>query len=256
MGDILRRLSKNAVRNHENIRLAGEGGVPEAQGTQAYNYGQQAQHDLQGYLNQIPGVPQAQHLMGQFSNSGSGGLGRRETSQMGGDGPGYTPPQGFSPAPMPSSGESASYFQGGNSPAPPTSSYGQPSPAFPGSNSPFAAPPGPPPSSTQWSSAGSGPSFPSGPLSMPPAGGPPPQSGYAPSYQSPPAFPGAELPGGDGYGGGFAPPLGPPAPGFPGTGPGFSDPGAPPAFPGAHPHGHHGHHSGHHPHQQQHGSGW
>ncbi|EIN08362.1 Het-C-domain-containing protein [Punctularia strigosozonata HHB-11173 SS5] len=250
-GDVIRRLSKNAVRNHENIRLAGEGGVPEAQGTAAYNYGQQAQHDLQGYLNQIPGVSQAQHFVGQFSNSGPGG--RREGGPSFGEGPGYTPPQRFSSAPVPSSGESASYFQGGSSQPAPHSSFGQPAPSFPGSESPFAPPAGAPPSSGPWSSPAGGPSFPSAPPSMPFSGAPPAQSGYAPSYQQyPPSFPGAEFPGGGGGYGGFAPPPGPPGPGFPGAAPGFPDAGGPPGFPSAHNHGHHGHH----PHGPPGGSGY
>ncbi|KAJ8474187.1 hypothetical protein ONZ45_g16038 [Pleurotus djamor] len=40
---ILRRLDKNAVRNHESTRLAGEGGAAEAEGTYAHNQGLQAQ---------------------------------------------------------------------------------------------------------------------------------------------------------------------------------------------------------------------
>lgn len=54
--ETLRRLTKQAVRNHENIRLGSHGSAANpSQGTAGYNYGTQAQSQLQGYVNQIPG---------------------------------------------------------------------------------------------------------------------------------------------------------------------------------------------------------
>ncbi|THH05855.1 hypothetical protein EW146_g9788, partial [Bondarzewia mesenterica] len=48
--EILRRLTKPAVRNHENTRAAGAGGPPASQGSYAENAGHQMQGNLQGYL--------------------------------------------------------------------------------------------------------------------------------------------------------------------------------------------------------------
>ena len=77
--EILNRLSKESVRNHQNIRLAGEGGAPAAQGTFAQNAGVQAQHDISGYVSQIPVVGQATSLVGKISGSG----GQQTSSFMG-----------------------------------------------------------------------------------------------------------------------------------------------------------------------------
>ncbi|KAA1472452.1 Het-C-domain-containing protein [Dentipellis sp. KUC8613] len=136
--EILRRLSKNAVRNHENIRLAGEGGAPASQGSYAANAGVEAQHDIQGYLGNIPGFQQAQGLLGQF---GGGQGGRRDapgpTVPGGYEGSGHggyppPPPLGSRPpaAEPPRLGQAGDYYGEGAAPPPP--------------NRP-AVPPGPPP---------------------------------------------------------------------------------------------------------------
>ncbi|KAJ7682980.1 heterokaryon incompatibility protein Het-C-domain-containing protein [Mycena rosella] len=203
---ILQRLSKNAVRNHENIRQAGEGGVAAAEGTFAANEAHQFQHQIQGYAQQIPGVSQAQAVFGGHGHNH--GQGR----EMPGGGPGY-----------PGGGQASSYYQGGSAPAQPA--YGAEPPSFPGQAA-YPSPSGPPPS------------FP-GQAAYPSPSGPPPsfpgadQSSYAPSYGPPPArrFPGAapQFPGAPGG-------YGAPPPQFPGAGPGFpgADPYAspPPQFPG------------------------
>ena len=74
--EVIRRLSKEAVRNHENIRLGSTQAGP-AQGSQAQQAGVQAQHKIYGYANQIPGVQQAtaafgqaQGLIGKFGGGG------------------------------------------------------------------------------------------------------------------------------------------------------------------------------------------
>ncbi|KIP12121.1 hypothetical protein PHLGIDRAFT_368931 [Phlebiopsis gigantea 11061_1 CR5-6] len=69
--ETLNRLSKEAVRNHQNIRLAGSGGAPAAQGTYAQTAGVQAQHDIQGYVSGIPVVGSAAGLLGKLSSSQS-----------------------------------------------------------------------------------------------------------------------------------------------------------------------------------------
>jgi hypothetical protein len=206
--DVLRRLSKQAVRNHENIRGAGEGGPPETQTSYASNQAHHLQQNIHGYVASIPVVGQAQQFMGQFS--GGSGPRREMPSAPGG------PPTGFpnSPTrhetwpgtspPLPTSGEAASFYAGNNS----------------GGGSASGYPPQAPP-----------PSFPS----MPDTGG------YAPNYSSPPpAFPDYN-PGGYGA---YAPPSGssPPGggPGFPGPAPYGAPPpnfpsGPPPPGPGGYP---------------------
>ncbi|KAJ2927988.1 hypothetical protein H1R20_g9098, partial [Candolleomyces eurysporus] len=265
--DVLRRLNKQSVRNHENIRLAGEGGAPSADGTYAQGQAFQFQQNIASYAqSHIPGFSSAQNALGGF-----GGPSR--------DGPGG-PPSGYPSAPQMShsisapsgSGEAASYYGGGDS-KPSANAY---------------APPSLPASATPSSYGGVTGGYGGAPPSHPP---PPQKSGYAPSYAQPPpsqsgggapppSFPGSQsgFPGGPPGGGpGFpdsgAPPYGggyggPPPPSFPGGGYGMpqsSYPGGPPGgppggspfgFPGAEPyqggypgqpHGQHGHH-GHHGH--------
>jgi len=63
---VLERLRKESVRDHKNIRLSGEGGVGEAEGSAGQNYGFQAQATLQGYV---------QNLGGGSGGGGGGGHG-------------------------------------------------------------------------------------------------------------------------------------------------------------------------------------
>ncbi|TBU38661.1 heterokaryon incompatibility protein HET-C [Dichomitus squalens] len=246
--ETLRRLTKQAVRNHENMRIGGHGSsaVPQ-QGNYAQNAGIQAQHQLGSYVNQIPGVAQAQNLLGKFGSGPNLGIGREAVG--GGVGPGGPPPPISASAP-PSTGEASSYY-GGGAPSAPTPSYGGgPSamPSFPGapplqghSYSDYSAPPGPPP--------------------------PQPHGGYAPSYASPSppvSFPGADVPGA-GYPGQSTYPGQPtypeqpaypgqygPPPGAPG-GFGMPSPDAPPPQGHPQPHGHGHGHGRHHQHHGHHG---
>ena len=50
---VMDRLTKQAVRNHENIRLAGEGGAPEAVGSFAQTQGLEFQNKIGGYLQGV-----------------------------------------------------------------------------------------------------------------------------------------------------------------------------------------------------------
>jgi hypothetical protein len=237
---VIQRLSKNAVRNHENIRLANEGGVPASQGSFSDNQAHQLQHKIQGYTSNIPGVAEAQSLFGAS----------RERPGA------YGPPQ---------TGQAESYYNDNTSSTPGgysgASSYGPPvggpsvAPHQHGGYAPSYAPP--PTHPTSFPSVT--PSFPSGPghgVSTHPPSFP----GATPSFPSgrghgastpPPSFPGAppSFPS-SGYGpppgppGGYGPPQGPPphggAPAFPDGPGGFGDPppGTPPfGFPGAHPYG-------------------
>ncbi|KAI0792398.1 heterokaryon incompatibility protein Het-C-domain-containing protein [Abortiporus biennis] len=210
--EVLRRLTKDSVRNHQNIRLAGEGGSASSnEYSFAENAGHQAQNDLQGYLSQVPivgsatgflgkldsgtgqGMPQAQSLINQFTPGGGGKHGgRRDEGPRRSISPGGYPGEGYGPG---VSGESSSYFSN----TPPPTSFPRPD------SSSYPSPPGAPPSAPSFPSPGG-------------FGGPPPPSheGYHPSYEQPSPFPQPSY-GGGGYGGdGYAPPPGPPPPGPPG----------------------------------------
>jgi hypothetical protein len=230
----LSRLTKDAVRNHQNVRLGGDGGPAEAQGTFAYSQGQQVQHNIQAYAtNHIPGVAQAQSLFNKFE-----GGNRRE-------GPGtsiptshhhsYHPPSGPQP---PASGDSipTSHHQSYHPPSgPPPPASGDSIPTS--HNQSYHLPSGPPPPASGESTSYYG----SSAHYVPPPG--PPPGGYYP-YSSPPSLPDAypgtpsQFPETGGYSGGhqhYAPPQGPPPPGAPG---GFASPGGPPgpSFPQTAPH--------------------
>ncbi|EJD48317.1 Het-C-domain-containing protein [Auricularia subglabra TFB-10046 SS5] len=270
--EMLSRLTKESVRNHNNIRLAGDpGGAPTVPGastqgsyTGANNAAHSAQGYIQGYVNQIPGVHQAQSLFNAFPGAGQ----RRDTQAPsfpggpGGHTPGHShsesqsgPPPVTQGPPPPTTGEAASFFGGGAAPGSPPqghgSPYGPPSGPPPGhGSSPYAPPGGPPPSFPGGPGpsypGGPGPSFPGGPSPSFP-GGPSPSfpGGPGPSFPggpSPPPFPGG--PGGFPNPsftppGGYPPPGGPPggfpAPGFPGASPYGPPAGSPPGFPGAAP---------------------
>ncbi|EJC98232.1 Het-C-domain-containing protein [Fomitiporia mediterranea MF3/22] len=254
---VISRLSKENVREHRNIRGKGEGGASSAEGGAAYNAGQNAQHQISGYLNAIPGVSQAQSLLNQVNPSRPGGNnpyghGFREGSMPGpGSGPGTGFPSApglqssFSePVPASSTGEAAGYYSGGSAGLGGRHEHGHSysgsdhhaSSTYPGQGqghhaASYAPPPGPPPSGP--------PAFHSFPgTSTAPGPGPGrddyASSGYAPSYSTPPPPPagqthssygGASSYGGSGGGGMSFP--------DPDAGGGFSMPGSTPAFPSA-----------------------
>ncbi|KIJ15941.1 hypothetical protein PAXINDRAFT_168915 [Paxillus involutus ATCC 200175] len=178
--ETLRRLSKEAVRAHQNVRLSGEGGPPTAQGSYGYNQGVQVQQNIQGLVTQIPGVAQAQSLL----NMGSGGpQGPRR------DGPGSGP---FSPGFGGSPGQSYGFPPGGRTPSyyPSTqtslSSHGGGMSTYSSTTSAYAPPAGPP------SSSGYG------------------GHGHNSGYALPPAPDGSSFPAIGRGGGSFAPPYAPP----------------------------------------------
>ncbi|EAU89396.1 heterokaryon incompatibility protein HET-C [Coprinopsis cinerea okayama7 len=195
---IIQRLSKQSVRNHEHIRAAGDGGPPASQGSFAEGQAHQFQQTLQGYAQNIPGFSAAQSMFGSAH-----GYARDMPAHGHRHGHG-----GHSHGP-PASGEAASYFGGGAPSAPP----------MPASPSTYGAPPVPPSPSTYG----------------PPHSSfvEPNRPGYSPSYSSPPpSFPGGGAPSFPGAAPGFpSGPGGSPPPSFPGAAPGF--PGAAPRFPDA-----------------------
>jgi hypothetical protein len=245
---ILARLSKQAVRDHKNVRPGGEGSAPASHGTFATNAGSQMQANVSGYLQGIPGVAQAQGVYNQF---GGGSGGRRSGNEfygpgetMGaGTGSGAVPPA-VSTFQRPSGGQAGNYYEE----TPPFSS--QPHASYPGGRSsdapplPQSRPPRPPHSPgshhghtygftptqpgfpiapEQSSYVPPGSSFPDPGLPSPYTGGPPSSSSGYPGS----SYPGQSYPGQQGTG----------IPGFPGPGnisPEYSSP-APPNFPGATP---------------------
>ncbi|KAF7316192.1 hypothetical protein MIND_00137400 [Mycena indigotica] len=214
---VIQRLTKNAVRNHQNVRLAGEGGKNEAEGSFAAGQAHQFQNYLAGQAQgKIPGVAQAAAL---FGSGGGGGHGRRD--MPGGSG----------------GGEANTFFGGSGGAPPPVAAHGNHghghgSPGYPGqSQQPsYGAPPGPPPSFPGQQPTGSyAPSY------SPPAG-----YGGAPSFpggpdqygNAPPSFPGS----GPSFPGSAPNFPGGPGPGFPSSGPSFPGAegyGGPPQFPNA-----------------------
>ncbi|KAI0322897.1 heterokaryon incompatibility protein Het-C-domain-containing protein [Amylostereum chailletii] len=270
---IIQRLSKEAVRNHDNIRLQGEGGAPSTQGSYATNQGHQAQASIQGYVNQIPGLQQAQGLYNQFS----GGAGNRKDgvspygsgpSMPGAGGAGYTPPPIPSASRPMTGGQADAFYSDG--PGKTSTFPGGPSAPTYGD---FPGPSGPPPSTYPGASTYPGESGYHGSSSYAGQSTYPGQSGgvpnfpssdgYAPSYASPmlgpPGGSYGPPPGPPGYGSPMGPPpggpYGPPPPGPPPGSyygpPGGSVQGFPEAAPsGGYPpsaygdHHHHHHHHG------------
>ncbi|THG96509.1 hypothetical protein EW145_g7769 [Phellinidium pouzarii] len=211
---VLARLTKESVREHNNIRGKGDGSQSSAYGGPAWNAAQGAQHQLSSYMGAIPGISQAQALLNQASNQhsrpnqGYRDIHNHET--------GYRPPVGASAPPMStsSSGEAASYYAGSSTGA----DYGGNHYATSSltSASSYGAPPGLPPA------------FPPFPGSGPGGEALHEQHGYAPSYGAPsgpppPSFGRSSFPDPDAPGG-FA---------MPGAPPPFPSGGGPPMFPDA-----------------------
>ena len=266
---VLARLSKQAVRNHQNVRLGGEGSAPVSHGHG--NTGAPGQGNVSNLLQGIPGIGQAQGLYNQFS--GGAGAGRDGFGGTMGTVPvpETAPPPPVPVSPRPGGGQAAGFF--GDSSTPFTSqSYPAP-PSYPGP--PLSSPPLPQPSSPRPAASSSpyhghghgyqsptqpGPAaFPGAPDqppylsstsgfpdpgSQPPyIGGPPPVPRPEPPYSSGSSFPGQSLyPGqqGPGYGGMpetggryspsyDQPPNPPPPSSFPGAAPSFPQSG--PGFP-------------------------
>ena len=71
----LQRLRKESVRDHKNIRLSGEGGVGEAEGSAGQNYGFQAQAAIQGYVQNLTGGGGGGGASNFFPSGGGGGHG-------------------------------------------------------------------------------------------------------------------------------------------------------------------------------------
>lgn len=65
--EVLRRLTKQSVRNHLNMRLGSEGAASTGHGTVAQTAGMEVQNDL---LSSVPGLSQASALLGKIGSSG------------------------------------------------------------------------------------------------------------------------------------------------------------------------------------------
>ncbi|KAI5116643.1 hypothetical protein M0805_000403 [Coniferiporia weirii] len=226
---VIGRLTKESVREHNNIRGKGDGGQSSATGGAAWNAAQGAQQQLNSYVSAIPGVSQAQSLMNQASSFRPGqhtnpGYGYREghvhTHSGGGAGSStseyYSGTSVNAPAPVSSTGEAASYYSGRMRTAVSTGSgtNSQYSTSSFSGTGPFSAPPGPPPSFPPFAGSGGR------------------HDEFAPPGP-PPSFP--PFAGSGGRRDEFAPPGVPPSfPPFPGSGDRQDDiapPGPPPSFP-------------------------
>ncbi|KAF8527105.1 heterokaryon incompatibility protein Het-C-domain-containing protein [Gautieria morchelliformis] len=222
--DIIRRLSRDAVRNHRNIRAAGDNSGQSHVGGVGHDAGVQAQASLQGYLHNVPGVQQASSLMNTFGVGSQSG-GRRDTAATSSSpGEGYrAQPSTYAAPPVPTGeaslfygsasghqgdaaqsflpteyGAQSSYHHHPASHEPPrhdAPSFPSASPlAFPAANPSFAS------DSTQYGGAHA-PTFPS------PDSGPGYTPSYAPPNGPPPTFPsGPSFPGGPPYGEQYPPP--------------------------------------------------
>jgi hypothetical protein len=262
---VLARLSKEAVRNHQNVRLGGEGAsVSQSHGAVTGNAGFPGQGNLQG----IPGMGQVQGLYNQFSGgAGAGREGGFGTAMGTVPAPEIAPPP-VPVSPRPGGGQAAGFF--GNSPTPFASQSYMPPPAYPGGPAvglqPLPQTPSPRPAHASGPYHGHGhgypspaqPGFPGGPDQppySPSASGFPDSGSQSPYIGAPPlvppqgpSYPGSSYPGqslypgqqGTGYlgmpnsDGRFSPsydsPPNPP-PSFPGTAPSFPQSG--PGFPNA-----------------------
>jgi Heterokaryon incompatibility protein Het-C len=237
-GTILARLSKQAVHDHKNVRLGGEGASHSASTPSA---GSQS-----GFLQGIPSLAQAQGLYNQFSGGPGGRRGANEpygSYGPGGIGSGLGPEAGPPAVPVysrPGGGPADNFYGDAQSflPQPHTSSYpGGPSldapPHSPGSyheHGPMYGfrPPSQPgfTVSEQSSYLPPGSSYTEPGMPSPYTGGPPNTSGS--HYPGGSSYPGQSYPGQQGTGilgmpdpGNISPSYNSPPSNFPGTGPGF-----------------------------------
>ncbi len=204
---VLARLSKDAVRNHQNVRLGGEGSgaVNHSQGAFSGNAG----FPGQGSLSSIPGISQAQGLFNQLSGGAGGRRDEFSTAIGTVPVPESAPPQ-VPVSPRPVGGTAAGYF--GDGPSPFASQPHMP-PSYTGyhpsqSQSPHPARTSGPPHGAvghgpSHGTIGHGSHSPSQ-LGFPGVPGPPPTylpsgpgfpgSGSQPPYIDPPSLPQQELP--------------------------------------------------------------
>lgn len=121
---ILSRLTKDAVRNHRNIRTYNDNEGTAYVGGAGHDAGINAQNKMSGYLNQIPAVQQATSMLSTLSIGGSGSeITRRETiaTSTVASGGRFIPPSGPPPPmtgttyvpPYTGTGEAASYYSAG-----------------------------------------------------------------------------------------------------------------------------------------------
>ncbi|KAG8757003.1 hypothetical protein FRC14_002488 [Serendipita sp. 396] len=229
---IISRLTKEAVRNHQNIRQTGDSSIDtvsastHGQGAKL-SHGHGASGKMSSAMGGMPGMSQMQNFMGHVHMPGShgGGYGSREFPD-----PSQQPPHGSggyqSPSGPPGYAQTSGYpgasSHQGYSGSTPSSGYQAPS-GYPGStpSSGYQAPSGYPGSLSPPGASG----YPQGSPGFP---GAPSQPSYGQQQQyGAPAFP-SQPPGGYGAPGGAPPPM---PYGQPQYGAQASPPG-PPGFPG------------------------
>src|SRR5271154_1393466 len=91
--DVIARLTKESVRSHNNVRLGSDGGPGDWEGSFAANQAHHLHSSVTGYVSQLPGVQQAQNVIGKIQ--GVGGSFRDIPSQQ--DPRGYQGPPQFGP---------------------------------------------------------------------------------------------------------------------------------------------------------------
>jgi hypothetical protein len=236
-GEVLARLSKQAVRDHQNVRPGDSGATaPPAQGNFNANAGTKMQANISNYLQGIPGVSQAQGLYNQFGGSRRGGI------EHGASGPSMGPMPGaeavpFS-GPMSPGGSSQPYNPYSSAPAPPLPQEHTRTPQYPdsryestyGYQAPTQSSFGGGPEESSYSFPGS--SYADPRLTPQYPGAPPPSSSElsypGSSYHGQSSYLGPQV---AGYGGipdpgSNNPAYNQPPPSFPSAAPGFRSPGA------------------------------
>ncbi|KAI0082745.1 Het-C-domain-containing protein [Panus rudis PR-1116 ss-1] len=237
--EVLNRLTKDAVREHKNIRLGGQGGSASNEYSYATNAGHQAQQNLQGYLSQVPVVGSAASFLGKLDNARPGGSSSSSHGPFSGFGQAQNVLSQFTGGGFNGPRRDVAQAPSGRPPTPPRPESPRYNTGFPGA--------GYGPGSHhgggghhKHSSSGGGPSSYAPPQGPPPSfPGAPSHEGYHPSYGSESGYGQGNYGGGGGAGfpeptyspGGYAPPPGGP-PGFPNPAPGGGYPPPPGPPPG------------------------
>ena len=110
--EIIRNLTKDSVRNHRNVRAAGDDSRPPHTGGVGHDAGIQAQTSFQGYLHNVPGVQQASSLMSTFG-MGSRSDERREATTTHSAADSYHAQSGNHAAPLVASGNASAFYDSG-----------------------------------------------------------------------------------------------------------------------------------------------
>ena len=194
-GEILARLSKQAVRDHKNVRPGGSGATaPPSQGSFSANAGAQTQGNISNYLQgKIPGVSQAQGLYNQFGGGSGYRRGGIEPDVPGASMDHMPGAETFPPppsGPMSSGGPSQPYSSYSSGPAPSLPQEHTRPPQYPDSH--YGSAYGyQPPTQSSYGGASEGPPYSLPDSSYPDPGLPSQYPGGPPPGSSGPSYPGS-----------------------------------------------------------------